>query len=115
MSFRKRLLVRAGVILAPTAIMLLFAAPAALAVVIAGGKASARDLGSGGTLGTAGMATTAAAVALVALAAFYVAFIGWITQGRVKEAVASFVVPGEPVQLPANPREFERERDRRAA
>jgi hypothetical protein len=95
--------------------MLLFAAPAALATVIVGGKASPRTLGGGGTLGTAGMAITAAAVALVALTAVYVAVGGWVGQGRVEEAVASFVVPGEPVQLPASPREPDQERQRRAA
>jgi hypothetical protein len=115
MSTQKRLLVRFGVILASTAIMLLFAAPAALAAEIVGGKASPRILGGGGTLGTGGMAITAAAVAAVALTAVYVAVGGWAGQGRVEEAVASFVVSGEPVQLPADPRESEQEQNRRAA
>jgi hypothetical protein len=114
MSTQKRHLVQAGVFLATTAATLLLAAPAALAAVVAGGKASPRVLG-GGTLGTAGMAITAAAVAVVALAAVSLAVSGWVGQGRVTEAVASFVVPGEPVQLPATTREFEREQDRRAA
>lgn len=115
MSTQKRHLVQAGVFLATTAAMLLLAAPAALAAVIAGGKTAPRILGSGGTLGTAGMAVTAAAVAVVALTAVTVAVGGWIGQGSVGEAVASFVVPGEPLQLPATTREFEQDRDRRAA
>jgi hypothetical protein len=114
-SHLKSRLVRIGVLLVPTALLLLLAASAAQAAVIVGGKGSPRVLGTGGTVSTAGMAITAAAVALVALAAAYVAVSGWMSQGRLEEAAVSFVVPGEPVQLPASTREFERQRDRRAA
>jgi hypothetical protein len=110
---------RLGAFLAPSAVLLLLAASAAQAAVVVGGRSSPRALGAGATVSTAGMAITAAAVALVALTAAYVAVSGWIDQGRVEQAAVSFVVPGEPVQLPvqlpSSSREFESERDRRAA
>ena len=114
-SHLKRRLARTAAFLAPTAVLLLLVASAAQAAVIVGGKGSPRVPVTGATVGNAGMAITAAAVALVALTAAYVAVSGWVSQGRVEEAAVSFVVPGEPVQLPASSRESGRERDRRAA
>ncbi len=52
---------------------------------------------------------------LVVLAAAYMAARGWTVRGRRVEAPVSFVVPGEPVQLPAILREGEQEREREAA
>jgi hypothetical protein len=111
----KSRLARIGAFLAPTTVLLLPPASAAQAAVIVGGKSSPRVLVTGATASTAGMAITAAAVALVALTAAYVAVSGWIDKGRAEEAAVSFVVPGEPVQLPPSSRELEAERDRWAA
>jgi hypothetical protein len=106
---------RTAAFLAPTAVLFILVASAAQAAVIVGGKGSPRVLATGAAVSTAGMAITAAAVALVAMTAAYVAVSGWMSQGRAEEAAVSFVVPGEPVQLPASSRELARERDRRAA